>query len=96
MVAIIERKDAAAGAEFIELSVYRSPTSADRILGRWQHANEEPFGDRTADAIAQSRLGTPVEIEFERVVAYADACGIPFLWVNDPEALFPSSNWPAV
>jgi hypothetical protein len=44
MVAIIERKNDAAGAAFIELSVYRSPTNADRILGRRQHADEEPFG----------------------------------------------------
>jgi hypothetical protein len=96
MVAIIERKDAAAGAEFIEFRVYRSPADREHILARWQHAREEPFGARTAPSIAQSTLGTPVEIEFEKVVDYADASGTPFIWVNDPEGLFPPSNWPAV
>jgi hypothetical protein len=96
MVAIIEREGDAAGAEYIEFRVYRSPTNPDRILGRWQHTREEPFGARTAVAIAQSTLGTPVEIEFGNVVGHADASGTPFIWVNDPEGLFPASNWPAV
>jgi hypothetical protein len=96
MVGIIERKDDAAGAEFIELRVYRSPTNTDRILGQWQHTNgSRPVIEPRLQS-QQSTLGTPVEIEFERVVAYSDACGIPFIWVNDPQGLFPSSNWPAI
>jgi hypothetical protein len=97
MVAIVERQNDAGGAECIEFRVYRSPREdSDRILGAWQHATEEPFGDKTAGAIAGNMLGTPVEVEFRNVVSFADVVGIPFIWVNDPSGLFPPDRRPDV
>jgi len=40
--------------------------------------------------IDESKPGTPVKIEFGRVLDCADLHGIPFVWVNDPDELFPS------
>jgi hypothetical protein len=40
-------------------------------------------------------LGTPVEIEFERAVTAAHENGIPFVWVDDPDGLFPISARPS-
>jgi hypothetical protein len=44
----------------------------------------------------QNVLETPAEVEFLRVVAYADAAGVPFIWVNDLNGLFPPSKRPAM
>jgi len=38
--------------------------------------------------IDQSRLDSPVEVEFSHVLDCADQHGIPFVWVNDPDELF--------
>ena len=95
MVQVIEEEQDAGGAECINFSVYRSPTTPDRVLANWQHAEMEPFHPKGAIAIASSLLGTPVEIEFQRAVTYAHEHGIPFVWVNDPDVLFSPSERPS-
>ena len=85
MVAVIEQKESAAGAQYIEFEVYRSPTDSDRILGRWRFAAGTP----AEIVIDQSRPGTTVDVEFRHVVDCADQHGIAFVWVNDPDELFP-------
>jgi len=84
MVAVIEGKEEAVGARYIEFKVYRSPTDPDRILGSWRLAHGE------STLIDQSKLDTSVETEFRHVLDCADQHGIPFVWVNDPDELFPS------
>ena len=81
MVAIIEGKEEAGGARYIEFKVYRSATDPDRILGSWR------FGEVLID---QSKPEAPVGHEFRLVVDCADQHGIPFVWINDPEELFPA------
>ena len=85
MVAVIEEKNYAGTAQHIEFKVYRSPTDANRIVGSWRFAGPAP----AEIVIDESRLGTPIEIEFGRVLDCADQHGIPFVWVNDPDELFP-------
>jgi len=85
VVAVIDEKESAGGARCIEFEVYRGPTDPDRILGRWRFA----VGDPSGTVIDESRPGTPVETEFRHVVDCADQHGIPFVWVNDPDELFP-------
>ena len=85
MVAVIEEKESAGSAQYIEFKVHRSPTDANRILGSWRFASPGPTGM----LIDQSKLGTPAEIEFGHVLDCADQHGIPFVWVNDPDELFP-------
>lgn len=82
MVAVIDELSEAGGSSFIEFKVERSPDDPDRILGSWCFAR----GGRVID---QSRLDTTVVMEFRFVVDCADQHGIPFVWVNDPEELFP-------
>jgi hypothetical protein len=82
VVAVIDEKEDAGDARYIEFKVYRSPTDPDRILGSWCFAHR-------GIAIDQSRLGTSVEMEFRCVVDCADQHGIPFVWVDDPDKLFP-------
>jgi hypothetical protein len=83
MVAVIEGKEEAGGARYIEFKVCRSPTDPDRILGSWRfvHGSSAP--------VDQSKSDSPVVLEFRQVLDCADQHGIPFVWVNDPEELFP-------
>ena len=83
MVAVIEGKEEAGGARYIEFKVYRSPTDPDRILGSWR------FVHGNSTLIDQSRLDAPIWMEFRNVLDCADQHGIPFVWVNDPDELFP-------
>lgn len=82
MVAVIEEKSEAGGARYIELKVYRTPTDPDRVLASWR------FPDRGI-AIDQSKLDNAVGAEFRLAVDCADQHGIPFVWINDPDQLFP-------
>jgi hypothetical protein len=85
MVQIIE-------AEYcIEFKVQR--TTAGNARGQWQYAREEPG---PYASIPGSKPFTPIEDEYRRCVACALASGVPFVWVNDPERLFPPSKRPAV
>jgi hypothetical protein len=83
MVAVIETKEEAGGARYIEFKVHRSPTDPDRILGSWC------FGGASEAVIDQSRPDSPVETEFRHVLECADQNGIAFVWINDPDQLFP-------
>jgi hypothetical protein len=82
MVAIIEGREEAGGAQYIEFEVYRSSSDPNHVLGRWRFAHR-------GIAIDQSKLGTTVEMEFRCAVDCADQHGIPFVWINDPDELFP-------
>ena len=82
MVAIIDDKDEGAGLRYIEFKVYQSPTDPNRVLANWR------FPD-SGIAIEQSRPGNDLEMEFRHAVDCADRHGIPFVWVNDPDELFP-------
>lgn len=82
MVLVIDEKTEAGTAPYIEFTVHRSPDNPDLVLGSWRFAH----GDRVID---QSKPGTPLAMEFRFAVDCADQHGIPFVWVNDPEELFP-------
>ena len=88
MVAVIEGKEEAFGARFIEFKVHRSDADPALILGSWR------FGDATL--IEESKPNNPVTTEFRHVVDCADQHGIPFVWVNDPDELFPPWERPIV
>jgi hypothetical protein len=90
MVQVIDRMEDAGGAEYIKFRVYRSPVNPERILASWQHAVEV---NRMA-SIGTSQLGVPVEIEFQRAFNEAAQYGVQFLWVDDPEGLFPPAKRP--
>jgi hypothetical protein len=90
VVAVVEEKEGAGTAQYIEFQVYRSPSDPGRVLGSWRFSAGEPNGM----VIDQSRLGTTVETEFRHVLDCADQHGIPFVWVNDPEELFPAYDRP--
>ena len=48
-----------------------------------------PARKRKNMLIDQSKLDGPVVMEFRHVLDCADLHGIPFVWVNDPDELFP-------
>jgi hypothetical protein len=83
LVAIIEGKEEADGTRYIEFTVHRSETDPSLILGSWRFAHGE------SGLIDQSKLDSPVRTEFRHVLDCADQHGIPFVWVNDPDELFP-------
>jgi hypothetical protein len=82
VVAVIDEREECGDARCIEFRVYRSPTDPDLVLGCWRFPSD-------GSAIDESRLGTSVTAEFRCVVDCADQHGIPFVWVNDPDGLFP-------
>jgi hypothetical protein len=92
VVAIIEGKEEAGGARYIEFKVDQSPTDPNRIVGSWRFPSSESAGM----VIGQNRLDTTIETEFRHVVDCADQHGIPFVWVNDPDELFPPYNRPRI
>ena len=83
MVAVIESREEAGGALCIEFKVHRSPTDPDRIVGSWR------FVHGNSTLVDQSRPDSPIGLEFRQALDCADQHGIPFVWVNDPEELFP-------
>jgi hypothetical protein len=82
VVAVIEGKEEAGGARYIEFRVYRSPTDPDLALAGWRYPE-------TGAATDESKPGNAIEAEFRFAVDCADQHGVPFVWVNDPEELFP-------
>ena len=94
MVQIIENEQGAGGAKCIKFHVYQSKTRPGVILANWLHAGESvrPKGPAPIDC---SQLGTPVELEFMRAVTVAHQDGTPFVWVDDPDGLFPASARPS-
>jgi hypothetical protein len=82
LVAVIEGKEEAGGARYIEFRVYQSPTEPDRVTASWRFP---PSGT----AIEESEPGNSIEAEFRFAVECADQHAIPFVWVNDPDELFP-------
>jgi hypothetical protein len=83
VVAVIEGKEEAGGARYIEFKVHRSPTDPGRVLGSWRLAHG------ASTLVDQSRRDAAVAVEFRLVLDCADQHGIPFIWVNDPDDLFP-------
>ena len=83
MVAVIEGKEEAGGARYLEFKVYRSETDPSRILGSWRFVHGE------STLVDQSKLDSPAQTEFRHVLDCADQHGISFVWVNDPDELFP-------
>ena len=78
MVAVIEGKEEAGGARYIEFKVHRSEADPSHVMGSWRLAHG-----------GQSKPESPVGTEFRHVLDCADQHGIPFVWVNDPDELFP-------
>ena len=83
MVAVIEAKEEAGGARYIEFKVQRSPADPGRVLASWRLAHGE------STLVDQSRHDAAAASEFRPALDCADQNGIPFVWVNDPEQLFP-------
>ena len=95
MVQVIERLEEAGGADeskCIRFGPYRSPRDPNRILANWQHGASE----HGMASIGTSELGVPVETEFKRAFNEAVQYGVPFLWVEDPEGLFPPAKRPQI
>jgi len=90
MVQVIDRLEDAGGAECIKLRVRRSSRDPNLILGDWQHAADE----HGMASIGQSQLGGSVDLEYKRAYNEAVEYGVLFLWVDDPNGLFPPAKRP--
>jgi hypothetical protein len=83
VVAVVETIEEAGDARCIEFRVYRSPTDPERVLGRWRLVHG------ASTLVDESRPDAAAAAEFRHVLDCADQNGIAFVWVNDPEELFP-------
>jgi hypothetical protein len=93
VVQIIENEEEAGGAKFIRFRVHPSKRTPGEVLGSWQHAMEPTYPKGPA-AVLGNKLGTPAVIEFQNAVAAAHEDGIPFVWIDDPDGLFPPADRP--
>ena len=82
MVAVIDAKEEAGGARYIAFEVRPSPADPTRPIASWRF----PESGRV---IEESKPENPIDREFRLAVDCADQHGIPFVWVDDPEELFP-------
>ena len=89
MVAVIEGQEEAGGARYIDFKVSRNPADPDHAIASWR------FPD-SGIAISESQPGNTMEMELRFAVDCADQHGIPFVWVNDPEELFPPWTRPRI
>ena len=69
MVAVIEGREEAFGARYIEFKVHRSETDPSLVLGSWRFAHGE------STLVDQSKPDSPVATEFRHVVDCADQHG---------------------
>jgi hypothetical protein len=83
VVAVVETREEAGNARYIEFRVHRSPGDPDRILGSWRLVHG------TSPLVDESRPDAAAATEFRHVLECADQNGIAFVWVNDPDELFP-------
>jgi hypothetical protein len=81
VVAVIDEQDEAGTARCLEFRVSRDPQG--RVLGSWR------LEHKGSSLVDESRSDGAVAAEFRLALDCADQHGIPFLWVNDPDALFP-------
>ncbi len=89
MVQVIDRLEEAGVIRFL---VHRSSRDHNIILGSWQHAVDE----HGMGSIGQNQLGASVKIEYQRAFNEAAQYGVPFLWVDDPNGLFPPAKRPQI
>jgi hypothetical protein len=89
MVAVIEGREEAGGARYIEFKVCCSPADPNRAVASWRFP-------ATGIAIAESKPGNKIEMELRFAVDCADQHGIQFVWVNDPDELFPPWSRPRI
>jgi hypothetical protein len=89
MVQVIDKKEEAGGATCIKFRVYRSHRG---IRANWQHGATV----HGMASIGTSQLGLDVETDFKRAFNEAVQYGVPFLWVDDPEGLFPPAKRPQI
>jgi hypothetical protein len=82
VVAVIDDKDEAGGARYIEFKVHRTQGDPNCAVATWRFPE-------SGTAIEESKLDNAIETEFRCAVDCADQHGIGFIWVNDPEELFP-------
>jgi hypothetical protein len=94
VVQVIETREEAGTQLDIEFVVYRSPSDPNCPLTRWNHSEKVYGGPEKVMPIGTSKLGTPIEEQYLRALGSAIECRVPFLWVNDPEGLFPRSARP--
>jgi hypothetical protein len=82
VVGVIEGKEEAAGARYIEFKVCPSPTDPNVAFASWRFPE-------SGKPIEHSKPANTIEREFRFAVDCADQHSIPFVWVNDPDGLFP-------
>jgi hypothetical protein len=93
MVQIIEDQQNAVGGECIRFRPYESKRYPGVIAANWQHT-PEPASAKGPAPVPQDTPGTRVDIEFMRAVEVAYQDGVPFVWIDDPNGLFPPADRP--
>ena len=88
MVQIVDTKPEVDDLDVVAVRVWRSPRDGLTAVGGWEHlARRRPGG-------VTLHVGpiNPITDVFAEALAYAQQRSIAFLWVEDPEGLFPPSQ----
>lgn len=94
MVEIIENEQDAGGAERIRFRPYRSTRRPGVILASWKYA-PEPADPKGPALILENKLGTPAVIELPNAMIAAYQYSVRFVWIDDPDGLFPPPDRPS-
>ena len=86
MARIIEREQDAGGAAMLHLKIYRSGKDGHSVLG---HASPGAHVSGSIATFPQVEFGTPADEALRQACQIADEARIPFVWIDDPNGLFP-------
>jgi hypothetical protein len=98
MVQIIEAREEAGDAPYVEFRVFPKPKDPTIVFGdmMFLEPNETTPFTKQSVTITTSNLGVPADEAFRTAVGFAKRRGIPFVWVYDPRGLFPPTKRPSV
>lgn len=88
MVQVIENRTPVERSKFFEFKVYK-PKTSQRILGYLK-----PYGivDGSTATWVRTNFGVDVREAFRTAIELADQHRVPFIYINDPNGLFPSGQ----
>jgi hypothetical protein len=92
-VQLVTARPPEAGSGQLELAVKQSDSG---VVAEWTET--KTVTSRTTGAVRRYHTISrqkPVKEACQEVLAHAKQMGIPFVWVIDPDHLFPKEDWPA-
>lgn len=89
MVEVVREKPNAVDDSIVRLQIYLSRKDNRAIVGFFEQAFQSASREVT---FVKSNYGTPIGQAYKDALAYAESRNIPYLWIDDPDGLYPSDG----